>query len=98
MENEFNKIRVRKTTFKVIIYTQANKIFGTIHTMPGDRLIDFMNSKAADTFVVVTDASVYSLPEENLIQSTEYFAINRQAIMMIFPQTPGNTVPSKKQT
>jgi ABC-type molybdate transport system substrate-binding protein len=83
----------RRHRFEVIIYTQTHKIVGVVHTMPASRLVDFMNSKAADLFIVVTDAEVYKLPDDQLIQTADYFAINKDAIMMVFPKVPGS--PSK---
>jgi len=79
----------RRHRFEVIIYTQTHKIVGVVHTMPACRLVDFMNSKAADLFIVVTDAEVYKLPDDQLIQTADYFAINKDAIMMVFPKVPG---------
>jgi hypothetical protein len=88
----------RREKLEVVIYTQSHKIVGNIHIMPAGRLVDFMNSKTADLFIVVTSADVYTLPEEKLLQSADFFAINRHAIMMVFPQTPGNAVISNEPT
>jgi len=88
----------RRDKLEVVIYTRTHKIVGTVHTMPASRLVDFMNSKAADLFIVVTDANVYTLPEEKLLQSAGFFAINRKAIMMVFPKSPGTPIISDEQS
>jgi len=67
----------KREKLEVVIYTQTFKIVGTVHTMPASRLVDFMNSKfmnfkEADLFIVVTDANVYTLPEEKLLQAAEF--------------------------
>jgi hypothetical protein len=88
MENVSTVLRGKREKLEVVIYTQTHKIVGTIHTMPASRLVDFMNSKAVDSFMVVTQATVYTLPEEKLIQAADFFAINKRAIMMVFPKPP----------
>ena len=88
MESTIQTMQGRREKLDVVIYTQTHKIIGTVHTMPASRLVDFMNSKRADLFIVVTDANVYILPEEKLLQSADFFATNKKAIMMVFPKAP----------
>ena len=97
METSAKTMQGRRDRIEVIIYTQTHKIVGTVHTMPASRLVDFMNSKAADLFVVVTDANVYMLPEEQLLQAADFFAVNKKAITMVFPKAPGIPVKPGEQ-
>jgi hypothetical protein len=89
MDYSIKTMHGRRDKLEVIIYSQTHKIMGTVHTMPAGRLVDFLNSKTADLFIVVTDANVYTLPEEELLQTADFFAINKKAIMMVFPKPPG---------
>jgi len=88
----------RRHRFEVIIYTQTHKIVGVVHTMPACRLVDFMNSKAADLFIVVTDANVYTLPEEDLLQAADFFAINKKAVMVVFPKAHDTPLKSDEKS
>ena len=93
----------KREKLEVVIYTQTFKIVGTVHTMPGSRLVDFMNSKfmsfkEADLFIVVTDANVYTLPEENLLQAAEFLTINKRTIMLVLPKPPGTPIISDKHS
>ncbi|MCX6005321.1 MAG: hypothetical protein NT082_06585 [Chloroflexi bacterium] len=93
----------RRQKLEVVIYTQTLKIVGTVHTMPDSRLVDFMNSrflnfKEADLFIVVTDATVYILPQENLLQSAEFLTINKRAIMLVLPKPPDTPIISAEQS
>jgi len=94
MEYTSKRVHGNWEKMEVVIYTQTHKIVGNIHSTPGSRLVDFINSKASDLFMVVTDATVYELPDEKLIQVAEYFAINRGAIVMVFPKQPAAPIIS----
>ena len=98
MEYTVKTLQGKREKLEVVIYTQTHKIVGTIHTMPASRLVDFLNSKAADLFIVVTDAKIYTLPEEKLLQAAEFFAINRKAIIMVFPKPPAAAIISDEQS
>lgn len=98
MESTIKTMQGRREKLEVVIYTQTHKIVGVVHTMPASRLVDFMNSKGADLFIVVTDANVYILPEEKLLQSANFFAVNKKAIMMVFPKAPGAPIKSGEQS
>ena len=98
MEITAKTMQGRRDRIEVIIYTQTYKIVGTVHTMPASRLVDFMNSKMADLFMVVTDANVYTLPEEKLLQTADFFAVNKKAITMVFPKAPGTPVKPGQQS
>ncbi len=90
MDTSSKTMQGKRDRLEVIIYTQFHKIVGTVHAMPASRLVDFLNSRATDLFMVVTDAEVYGLPEEYLLQVAEFFAVNRKAIMMVFPKAPAD--------
>jgi hypothetical protein len=60
--------------------------------MPASRIVDFLNAKAPDLFIVVTDANVYTMPEEKLLQAADFFVINKKAIMMVFPKMPDTPI------
>ena len=94
MEYTVKPMQGRRERLEVVIYTQTHKIVGTVHAMPASRLVDCMNSRMAGPFIVVTDASVYMLSDEKLIQSADFFAINKKAITMVFPTTPGAQITS----
>jgi hypothetical protein len=91
MEVTSKAMHGKRDRIEVIIYTQTHKIVGTMHTMPASRLVDFINAKTADLFVAVTHAKVYSLPDEKLLQTTDFLAINKKEIVMVFPKAPGPT-------
>lgn len=92
MEYTIKTLQGKREKLEVVIYTQTSKITGNVHTMPASRLVDFMNSKAGELFIVVTGASVYSLPDERMIRTADFFVLNRKAIMMVFPASPGSPV------
>jgi hypothetical protein len=98
MEITSKTMQGRRDRLEVVIYTQMHKIVGTVHTMPASRLVDFMNSKTADLFIVVTEANIYALPEEKLLQSADFFAINKRAVMMVFPKGTGAPVKPGEQS
>jgi hypothetical protein len=98
MEYSMKTMQGKRELIEVIIYTQSYKIVGSIHAMPASRIVDFMNSKREDFFIVVTNANVYTLPDEKLLQAADFFAINRKAIMMVFPKLPGAPILPGKQS
>jgi hypothetical protein len=98
MEYSIKTMQGKRELIEVIIYTQSHKIVGSIHAMPASRIVDFMNSKREDFFIVLTNANVYTLPEENLLQAADFLAINRQAIMMVFPKLPDTPIIPGEQS
>jgi hypothetical protein len=92
-------LHVKWDKLEVIIYTQTLKIVGTVHTLPNSRLVDFMNAKfmdfkETDIFIVVTNAMVYTLPTESILQAAEFLAINKKSIMLILPKQPDTPIIS----
>lgn len=98
MDYTIKTMQGRRDKLEVVIYSQTHKIIGTFHTMPASRLVDFLNSKAADLFFVVTGAEVYKLPEEQLVQTADFFVINKKAIMMVFPKASGTPTEPGEQS
>jgi len=98
MEVTSKAMHGRRDRLEVVIFTQTHKMIGTVHTMPTSRLVDFMNAKTAEPFVVVTGVNVYSLPDEKLLQSADFLAINKKEIVMIFPKTPGTPIKPGEQS
>jgi hypothetical protein len=87
-EYELKSMRGKRQRAEVIIYTQSYKIIGTVHTMPGSRILDFLNSRAEARFIAVTGANIYTLPEEHLIQTADFFVLNKNEIVMTFLKSP----------
>lgn len=73
-----------KDKVRVIIITDHFRIEGDMHVLAGSRLTDALNSKAKD-FMAVTSAALYSLSDGMLAYEPSYVAVNRDAIMAIFP-------------
>ena len=98
MDYSIKTMHGRREKLEVVIYTQTHKIIGTVHIMPAQRLVDFLNSKVADHFIVVTDANVYTLPEEDLLQAADFFAINKKAVMVVFPKAHDTPLKSDEKS
>jgi hypothetical protein len=98
MDYSIKTMHGKREKLEVIIYSQTHKIVGTVHTMPAQRLVDFLNAKAADTFIIVTGANIFTLPEEELLQAADFFAINKKAIMVVFPKLTDAPVKSNEQS
>jgi hypothetical protein len=99
MNNDSMYLHVKWDKVEVIIYTPTLKIVGTVHTLPNSRLVDFMNAKfmdfkETDIFIVVTNAMVYTLPTESILQAAEFLAINKKSIMLILPKPPDTPIIS----
>ena len=77
-------VKVDKELAKVVIITEQLKIVGVVHTLPQERMPDFMDNSSSP-YLPVTDASVYNLPDGSLIQKTNFLSINRNDVVVIFP-------------
>lgn len=84
-------LKVEKEKVDVVIYTQHHRIEGTIHPHPSTRLTDFMNITTGSGFIPITDAKIYSLPDERLLYSVDFLNINKNYIIMIFPKTTASS-------
>lgn len=72
-----------KDKVRVVVISGQLRIEGEMHVLAGSRLTDALNSKAKD-FLVVTDASVFSLDSGDVLYEPSYVAVNRDAISAIF--------------
>lgn len=82
-----NPLKSKRDKVEVVIYTQQFRVQGEVHTQPGGRLSDFVNSRADQIFIPVTNAKIYPVSEERLLFTVDFIAINRNRISMIFPAT-----------
>lgn len=73
-----------KDKVRVVVITDRFRIEGEMHVLAGSRLTDALNSKAKD-FMAVTSAALYSLDSGQLVYEPSYVAVNRDAIVAIFP-------------
>ncbi len=73
-----------KDRVRVTIITDSHHIEGEMYVLAGSRLTDALNSKAKD-FLAVTNAKVKSLEGGKVLYEPDYLAVNREAIMVIFP-------------
>lgn len=72
---------VSKTPMRVVIQTLDNRIHGTIHLHPANRLSDEINEEAL--FLPVTEASVSQAEE---VIETGFISVNKQHILWIIPK------------
>jgi uncharacterized membrane protein affecting hemolysin expression len=77
-------VKIDKESFEVIILTVSLKIVGIVHTLPQERLTDFMVDQTAD-YLPVTDAAIYNLSDGNLIAKTKFLSLSRKDMTLIFP-------------
>lgn len=74
-----------KDKVRVVVLTERFRMEGEMHVLAGSRLTDALNSKAKD-FIAITNVEVYSLSDGLLAYEPEYVAINREAVVAIFPR------------
>ena len=68
----------------VVILIQDFMIEGTVYTLPGERLSDFLN--VPKKFIPVTQASIYQLPDRKLVYQIEFLNLNVEYVSAIFPK------------
>lgn len=73
-----------KEKIAVVILTGDYRIEGEMYLVSGSRLTDIVNIKTKD-FFPITGAKVYSSSGE-VIYNLNYLAVNRDAILAIFPK------------
>lgn len=73
-----------KDPIRVTIFTTRHRIEGTMHVFKGGRLTDTLNAKTMD-FYPVTDAEIRSLDDDALVATTDYTAVARDEIVMVYP-------------
>ncbi|MEW6521556.1 MAG: hypothetical protein C4531_06030 [Desulfurivibrio sp.] len=77
-------VKIDKDSFEVIILTANLKIVGIVHTLPQERLTDFM-AEATSDYLPVTDAAIYYLEDDKLIARTKFLSLSRKDVTLIFP-------------
>ncbi len=73
---------VKKETVDAVIRTSGEKIEGKISKLPNNRLLDMLN-QGEESFIPVTDATVYCLLTGNVLFRAEFLAVNKQKIVLI---------------
>jgi hypothetical protein len=73
---------VKKETVDAVIRTSGEKIEGKISKLPSNRLLDMLN-QGEESFIPVTDATVYCLLTGNVLFKSEFLAVNKQNIVLI---------------
>lgn len=73
---------VKKETVEAVIRTSGEKIEGKISKLPSNRLLDMLN-QSEESFIPVTDATVYCLLTGNVLFKSELLAVNKQNIILI---------------
>ena len=76
---------VKKETVNAVIRTSGEKIEGKISILPHDRLLDMLN-QGEENFIPVTDATVCCLVTGNVLFKSEFLAVNKLNIILIFKQ------------
>lgn len=82
-----NPLKAKRDRVEVMIYTQNHRVEGEVHTQPGGRLTDFVNSRGDQSFIPVTNAKVYDMSGEKQLFTADFLAVNKNGISMIFPTT-----------
>ncbi len=80
-----NDRKVKKDKLTVVILTRDHRVHGEVHIQPGTRLTDFVNSKPDNGFIAVTNAEVVPLSKTEDVFRTDYLAINKSYITMVYP-------------
>ena len=76
--------RVGQDQIRVVVFIQNFMIEGTIYTLSGERISDFLNTPMQ--FIPVTDVNIYILPERKLVYEVEFLNLNKNYISAIFPK------------
>ncbi len=70
---------------EVIVFLDDYRIEGTIHLHFEQRLLDFINVADMNKgFFPMTGAKIYSLKNDQLLDSVEFISINREKVTLIF--------------
>ncbi|MFH1453657.1 MAG: hypothetical protein ABIH00_06730 [Armatimonadota bacterium] len=72
-----------KEKIRVVIITTHLRLEGEMHVIPGGRLLDEINKERV--FLPVTDATIYDMHGENIIDTLEFIAVNKNQILLIAP-------------
>lgn len=86
MSEKKRPLHVDKETLRVIIFTHHYKIIGDMHIPRSGRLSDYLNrTLATDIFIPVTNAECFSIGDGQLKYVSEFIALNKNHIHLIFP-------------
>lgn len=87
-------LHVDKEQVRVIIFTHHYKIIGDMYIIKSGRLTDFLNKTMAgvetDMFLPVTNAECFSMSDGQLKYISEFMAVNKNHIHLIFPYEGNN--------
>lgn len=84
-------VKVVKEKIQVIVITTAMRLEGEMHVVPGGRLLDEVNKERG--FLPVTNVTIYDVSGENVIDTLDFIAVNRNQIVLIAPSIPGEEGP-----
>jgi MinD-like ATPase involved in chromosome partitioning or flagellar assembly len=76
-------IRIQKDRISVIVMTEQYRIEGEIHVVAGGRVIDEINKEK--DFIPLTNVTVYDAATGNSIDTVEFIAIQKQAVVFVAP-------------
>ena len=77
-------VKLEQDHVHVVIFIQNFMIEGIIHTLLKERLSDFLN--VPRQFIPVTRASIYKLPDKELVDKVKFLDLNKNYITAIFPK------------
>ena len=78
-------MRVEKIAYEVVILTEHYKIEGEIHLIEGERITDFVRT-VDSTFLPITNVTLSSVKDGQVIYKTEFLSLNRDTISIIIPK------------
>jgi len=79
-------VKIDKDSFEVLILTVSLRIEGIIHTLPQERLTDFM-TESTHSYLPVTDAAIYKLSDGALVAKTKFLSLSRKDVTLITPMS-----------
>lgn len=79
-------VKSEKEKISVVVITTSVRIVGEMHIVPGGRLLDEVNKERE--FLPITGATIYDVQGENIIDTLDFIAVNRNQILLIAPGTP----------
>jgi hypothetical protein len=67
--------------------TRQYRIEGEIHVVAGGRLVDELNKER--DFIPLTNVTVFDVVGGNPIDTVEFVAVNKDAVVFLAPTAPG---------
>lgn len=77
-------MHVEKEKVRVTLVLDRFLIVGNMHRYPGARLMDLLKKTEHD-FLPITEAEVYSFPDDKLLRSVQFLSVNIKRINFIYP-------------